>query len=649
MKKAMSFNFDNGFQMKAEGFSPVMRENGDFWRLHLDYCVEGMNHDLGVYSHDQSAPQVSAENGVMTLVYPQVVAEDKSVHDIRLTLTVEEKDGVLKFAAEMENNSQVRLNELQYPVFEFNKIDGAFEDDTMFLPRGLGQKIENPHAYTVKVHTEYMAADYKNIIRTYEYPGDMSMPWFGVQSGKNYFYMGAHSDICRQINLVTAAEPRESKEKYLIMTIASYPAVRPGETVKYDGFTAAVFDGDWRDGADMYRQWAEQTWLPQMNKKESIKNLHGWQRIILKHQYGEIFHTYDELPRIYKEGAKYGITMLLLFAWWKEGMDNWYPDCYHPDEALGGAEKLKQAIKEINDMGGTVVLYANGHLIDVATDYYKTEGHKYAMMDIEHNEYREFYKFSNNGTLLKYGHKTFAGGCYGTSQWRDKVQEIADNKLKYGSNGIFFDQLGICFRLCFEDTHEHGNRIDMDPEFRVQAISRIKQKLEGDQTFGTEWSVDRIAPYMDYIHGCGFAYAYSSDAYPALFRYTFPAIQMSSRGLHDEREDWKVQLNYNFVYGMIFDISIYRGRVDSIENVPEYAAYVKKLIDMRKEYVPFFTEGKVDLPATKLPDEVHGLEYSYGGETIVALWNNTDKEYVLDYGKDAGKTVEPDEVEIYRV
>ena len=79
--------------------------------------------------------------------------------------------------------------------------------------------------------------------------------------------------------------------------------------------------------------------------------------------------------------------MILLFAWWKEGMDNGYPN-YEPDPALGGTEKLKKAITEINSLGGIVILYANGHLIDVSTDFYKKAGIKYTMKDIEKNESR---------------------------------------------------------------------------------------------------------------------------------------------------------------------------------------------------------------------------------------------------------------------
>ena len=622
--KRINLSFVNEPILDIEDFFVKLRKNGDFWRLHLDYCRSGMNKELGVYSHQQKTPQIIKKNGEVSFVYPEIVAEDGSVHNIQLELNCVQTDEGMKFSATMKNNSNVRINELQYPLFEFEQINENLDLDELILPQGLGNKIKNPHDFIKNRHTEYMAADYKNIWGIYLYPGEMSMPWIGVQSGNKYLYMGWHSKIWREFTLTIGTEPRNSSEKYIIYAISSYPMVKPGENITYDDFVLAAFDGDWRNGVDFYRRWADKEWNTSFNKKHSVNTLCGWQRIILKHQYGEIFHTYDELPRIYEEGAKYGLNMILLFAWWEEGMDNGYPT-YMPDPALGGAEKLREAIKVINEMGGIVVLYANGHLMDVSTDYYKTEGKNYTMKDIEKNEYREFYKFSNNGTFLKYGHKTFATGCHGTPQWRDKLVEIEKRHLELGSNGTFFDQLGICFNFCFDETHEHGNRVDLDPEFRLNTIKKMRQLLTDDsQYFGTEWTVDRLTVHMDFIHGCGFAQTYAEDAYPYIFKYAFPEAIISNRFIHDEREDWKQQLNYAFTYGLIFDVSIYRGRAQSIEETPNYAKYVGQLISLRRKYNDYFTAGQINIPDVALPDNVHAAEFVLNNKKIMTVWNNSD-------------------------
>lgn len=623
MQKRIQFVYNNKPMLSADGFMPELYENGDFWRMHLDYCEAGRNKELGVYSHHQTDPDVKVTENETVITYHRLVAEDLSVHNIKLVLKILQKNGALYFSAEMDNNSNVRLNELQYPLFEFKKINGNLDEDELVVPDGLGRKIKNPHEAAMREHTEYMAADYKNIWKMYSYPGQMSMPWIGVQSGDKYLYMAWHSKRWKQCSFAVGTEPRGFDEHYAIYTISSYPAVNPGERIIYDDFVLAGFEGDWRMGCDFYRKWADSQWN-QPIRKECIKHIAGWQRIILKHQYGEIFHKYSDLPQIYKEGAKYGINMILLFAWWKEGMDNGYPN-YEPDPALGGGEMLRKAINEINSMGGIVILYANGHLIDVSTDYYKTEGKKYTTKDIEKNEYREYYKFSNNGTLLRYGHKTFAAGCYGTKEWCEKLIEIEKKHLALGSNGTFFDQIGCGFNFCFDDTHEHGKRIDEDPEFRLKTVKEMKKYLKENEFFGTEWPVDRLCAEMDFIHGSSFGQYFEEDAYPYIFRYTFPHVIISNRFLHDEKKGWKRHLNYAFVYGLIYDISIYRGRAESLKEVPEYAEYVGKLIELRKKYIEFFTDGKFDMPSFALPANVRAAEYLFNGKKIIVLWNDSDK------------------------
>ena len=648
MQKKIVSAFDRIFSIKADAFSPVMTENGDFFRLYLDYCAPGKNRELAVYGSEQTAPEKKNTPDGYDLIYHTLIAEDGTKHDITLVLSVKtDETGEIHFAFEIQNRSDARVNEIQYPLLDFSKIEGETQNDVMYLPDGLGRKVVNPHLDTQLSHTEYMAADYKNIVKMYKYPGQLSMPWAALESGKHTIYLASHSKIWRQMSFITETEPREETETRFILGIASYPAVVPGETIAYDGFVLSLFDGDWREGASLYRKWAESEWLGPITHKKSIEKLNGWQRIIMKHQFGEIYYKYDDLPRLFRAGKQYGINMILLFAWWEEGMDNGYPN-YQPADDLGGKEKLIQAIKTINDEGGQVILYANGHIIDISTEYYKTEGYKYTTKDIDGNDYREHYMFSNSGTILKMGNKSFAAGCYGTSQWPEKIMEIEKRHLALGSNGTFFDQLGCGFYLCFDASHSHGNRIDIDPELRLPTAKKIKGSLNEDQWFGTEWVIDRMSPHVDFTHGCGCGMTYTPDAYPYLFRYVFPEIITSNRFIHDEKKGWKKHLNYAFVFGLIYDVAIYRCRA-TLEDAPGFGEYVKKLVDMRRKHLNHFIYGKFDVPSMALPEKIWGAEYTLDGDTVIALWNDTDEDFTLPKGRDAGKVLKAGDAGVFYV
>ena len=201
------FTFDKTLKIFAEGFNPVYRENGDFWRLHLDYGKAGYPRELGVYSHLQDTPETIKTEDGLRIIYDSVKAEDGSVHDIKLTLEVKNADGMLSFSATMENCSDVRLNELQYPFLDYVSLNGELKDDVLYLPNGLGRRIPDPHRYVGFCHTEYMGADYKNIKALFEYPAALSMPWLVMESGNRSLYMGCHSEVCRWATFTLYTEP----------------------------------------------------------------------------------------------------------------------------------------------------------------------------------------------------------------------------------------------------------------------------------------------------------------------------------------------------------------------------------------------------------------------------------------------------------
>ena len=154
----------------------------------------------------------------------------------------------------------------------------------------------------------------------------------------------------------------------------------------------------------------------------------------------EIFFRYEDLPKLYLDGKKAGLDTLLVFGWWKGRFDNNYPH-YEADEALGGAEGLKAAIAEVQRLGGRVLLYSNGKLIDVKTEFYREHGHDCCQIDIDGNEYREHYQFSNNGTVLrKFGYKTFVTGCMATPEWHDRLLDTTRVKLAFHPDSVFYDR-----------------------------------------------------------------------------------------------------------------------------------------------------------------------------------------------------------------
>jgi hypothetical protein len=402
---------------------------------------------------------------------------------------------MLEFSSVITNHSEVILNELQLPFVSAASFGVAHNEEVFYIPDGIGSRTVNPRQAVAAVHTEYMSADYKSTWMTHSYPPTigrfMSMPWMGLQFGEKYLYFGEHNPEMRIVGFNIGISPRHT-ESELMFCISHYPAVHHGETVECGKSVMALFEGDWRDGAALYKKWSEETWFREQNIVSWAKEITGWQRVILKHQYGEIYFRYEDLPRLYLEGKKYGLNALMVFGWWKGRFDNNYPE-YEPDPALGGAEKLKEAIKEVQRLGGHVILYSNGNLIDVKTDFYKRIGQKISHKDIDGNEYREHYQFSNDGTILRtYGYKSFDTACHRTPEWKDNLLNVAALKLSFGPDSIFFDQLGCALKLCFDSAHPHGYRIDEDGMGRFENIGAIREITPQNVAIGTESGIEPV-------------------------------------------------------------------------------------------------------------------------------------------------------------
>ena len=118
-----------------------------------------------------------------------------------------------------------------------------------------------------------------------------------------------------------------------------YPYLKPGQELSYPPYAIAPVK-NWREGAKLYRQWAN-SWYKPRKPADSILNSNGWQRLIAKHQYGKRFFKYADFPKILKDGLAADIDTLFLFGWFNEGHDAGYPH-YSLDTEQGGDEALKK-------------------------------------------------------------------------------------------------------------------------------------------------------------------------------------------------------------------------------------------------------------------------------------------------------------------
>jgi hypothetical protein len=220
---------------------------------------------------------------------------------------------------------------------------------------------------------------------------------------------------------------------------------------------------------------------------------------------------------------------------------------------------LRAAIAEIQRRGGRVLLYANGHLIDVDSEYYRTVGQRICLKTSLGSEYREAYKFAGDGTYLRnFGARAFVGACQSTPEWRQRLIEIGRYMASLGPDGLFYDQMGgVMPYLCFDPSHPHPGPAFAQGPGKDANLAAMRQELiagHAGRAFGTELVSDCLNRHVDFVHVSNFGMSPAPEAAPEVFRYTFPEILCSSRQIRDEIDHVR-RMNWAFLYGWRFDVA----------------------------------------------------------------------------------------------
>ncbi len=612
-------NFELGFAGEAPSLT------GDRGLFDMMVGV-GKRREAGIPPGEQTA-KVTSDGKTLVARYEKVRYGGKDYNaQVELSFTLEAEAVVCE--ARLENKSDIVIEEFWFPwVGPFRSLGPDQESDTLVLPHGFGRRVKNVAAYVEDQHTAYMAPDQKRVLACSHYPGGtMTMNWFGIYGGGKALGLLSLDETFQTTGLNLA---RDTSTGRLSAGFVRYPFLEKGSW-RSPRSVLRLHHQDWHADSRAYRKYADATWWSQTPRPEWVNKMHGWQRIILKHQYGEIFYRYKDLVDVFEGGRPYGITTLMVFGWFKAGMDNDYPN-YEADDELGGAAGLKEAIAEIHRRGGHVILYANGHLIDTASDYYQTTGKRICLKTAQGSEYREAYKFAGDGTYLReFGARDFVAACQSTPEWREKLIQIGQYMASFDPDCLFYDQMGGRLPyLCFDKSHPHtGPALAQGPGKDGNLAAMRKALISGHEgrAFGTEKVSDCLDRHVDFVHVADYGAAHTPEALPEMFAYTFPEILFSTRGIRDERDHEK-RMNWAFLFGWRFDVEIWRCRGD-LRQAPNYGAYMAKLVALRDRWPGLLMTGRfVDQDFFKVTGAgILAKGFTGGGRSAIVVWNSSSRE-----------------------
>lgn len=600
------------YRMENEFITLEMDENGilqelrnrktDRNLLHPHQLLRLILGDSGCLELDAvpaGRPEVQCEAGRVSIKYSAVECEERGTIPIAVSLSAELCGDEIHWGIALENRSQEQVvREVHYPILSIRDPEPPMAAITS---ERVSERLENLPAQIRSCFTHYMAPDQKYIRRTALYPGRAaSMNCFALDWGDEGLYYGCHDSTFELTGQVFELERQKSVNMYVVR----YPFLKADGNWRECNIVTAPYSGSWTVCAEKYRKWAD-GWFTPPQIPDHVAHSPGWQRIILHHQYGEYLFPYEKLEQAYDDAAKAGIDTLFLFGWTAAGMDSGYP-VYSADPKLGGVKTLKENIRKVQAKGGKVILYFNGQLIDVESDYYRSgEGARVAIKRADGTEHRESYNFTNGGTFLRaFVNKTFVVACPACRSWLEILKRHVDFAVELGVDSVFFDQLGLLSYPCCDPSHGHPvpyTGIMQGKREMLKELYEYAKSRNPKMGVGIECTTDQTLQYTDFVHIFGFpAGVWNSDwrekgekprtlSASYLFKAAFPEAVISSRNIRDD-SDVEFPVNQMLLLGSRSDVEIYRCRA-TIAETPHYQAYLAKANALRERFGRLLYDG----------------------------------------------------------
>ena len=577
------------------------------WRLYFDTHAEKEQQVLA----QSNKPEIEKKgNGSsITLRYKSLERNGKNVK-IALELDVALEDNLVRFSSRITNNEpHTIIRELHYPLVGDIQLP---KDHGLLSSQGGGRMYGDPRKAVEG--TGFRGPDQLFKKAAMIYPrGMIAMNCFVFPGAAQGLYFGSHDntfqDTCHGLRLYA--------DKQFEAGLYKYPQCLAGETWENNANVIAPYSGTWHRASDIYRAWVD-TWWKKPEIPLWVQKMNGWQRIILRHQYGETFFQYSDLNnRIRKAGEDAGCNTVLAFGWWNAGMDNGYPD-YSTDPEQGGDAGWKKAVADYKAGGGKLMLYFNGKLIDTESDFFrKGEGLEVCDKDNMEMPYTERYLFRGLGTFVEaYNSRSFVAGDSKNPKWRKILLGYADTAFKFGANSVFYDQLGYTGRPDWDTSREFpvvNLRKAADRADVLKMINEYIKKKDPEMALGTEGFTDVIAQHVDYIH------TYAAGPFLEWVRYTFPEVIVSDREIYDDT-DVERRVNLTVLRGQRNDICIYRCR-DLIDVTPTYQAYLGEINKIKEKHCDLLVMGKFrDTEGfTKTNDKITARCFTNGNRKAVVM------------------------------
>ncbi len=315
-------------------------------------------------SNDAIFSYKSADGDITVLHYEKVGGMD-----IEVTAKVRcpQDEPMTYWSMNVKNHSDLHLDKIDFPkVVVPNDLVATGGTGRIFTSMMEGVVIEDVE---IREHSWLHYRDIGYPVWGWEglYPGACPTQFQAYYCDEGGLYFAAHDPYCNPKSIEFCKEDGGIKLEFQL-----FPGQDDTTDFSYEyEMVLGVFEGDWYDAADIYRNFIESSGLVTLPKLKDNKDIPEWLEktpiIVCYPVRGEVDSRFEETTEYYPYTKATDImkglsedlkspVMPLLMHW--EGTAPWAPPYVWPP--YGDFEDFKQYIKDMHDSGNYIGVYCSG-------------------------------------------------------------------------------------------------------------------------------------------------------------------------------------------------------------------------------------------------------------------------------------------------
>ncbi|MED9904930.1 MAG: DUF6259 domain-containing protein [Lachnospiraceae bacterium] len=557
-------------------------------------------------------------------------------------VSLKPEDEIVEFTLKIKNNQERRVREAWYPII--GGLGGFTENGEKDIVNIASADCLHKDVLRQKMPSSYYLFCVEEETFGLIYPS-AKMGFVDLWCEHEGLYIATHDKKCNRTNFRIEKYPPENggvarvwypedTPRWLRVNIGKQMIADKGDTYEGEPNVIGMHMGDWHKGADIYRNFTD-SFMVVPDRPSKLKDYVGWQHLLGKTYYNEIYHTFDEAARVAVEVKnRTGIDVLNIY-----GSDIYGAEgdgfSMQPADELGGAEGFRRMCKTLHENGMKVIFFTHRQFVLNMEDEHYKHYKPWTVKDRLGNPRVEVWYKTTMESMSYYGAGTYYEGngpmcttiCPYCDEWWDTCLDEFKKLMELGLDGVQMDMLTDGAQICYATNHGHpaGEHPMQKYYERLTWLRQELRKINPEFIVCGEEYPDNFYQYIDIPYS-----RYRNDNGINVFRYTYPEV-VENVAVDAYAYD-QVNKALYLGYGMNSETWLLKR---NLLLAPTFMDYIGEVISFRRKYRQFLMDGRFrDTYGAKVTGEVTWSVFKCPEGMAVVLWNNHDATAVCSVKPD---------------